>query len=137
VWAGVEPIHVDPGRMLRHFRTGVANLRDLWARVIASEVLSALETAAASDDASSHLDDEVWVHIVYDIAAAYHHRTLDRDQLIRSILPLYLGRVASFVREVEDLDAPAVEALLERLCLRFESAKPYLVQRWQSPLARR
>jgi hypothetical protein len=66
------------------------------------------------------------------VAAAYHHRQIGRTQLIRSALPLYMGRVASFVREVADQDAEGVEHRLEELCGEFERAKPYLVERWQS-----
>jgi glucosylglycerate synthase len=127
---GVEPIAVDINRMTRHFQNGVENLREVWAEVVDATDLAALEAAAVADGDGFHLDDDLWVRIVYDIAVAYHRRHLDRDQLIRSSLPLYMGRVASFIREVSDLDAPAVEDRLERLCLRFESLKPYLVERW-------
>lgn len=134
---GVEPIQVDIHRMVKHFRNGVENLRDVWAQAIGGQDLAALQAAAAADVERFHLDDGLWVRTVYDIAAAYHHRRMDREQLIRSSLPLYMGRVASFVREVADLEAPAVEERLERLCVEFESAKPYLVERWQPRRGRR
>ena len=63
---------------------------------------------------------------MYDLAAGYHHRVLNRQHLIRSSLPLYLGRVGLFVMEAADLEATGVEERLERLCLEFESAKPHL-----------
>ena len=129
---GVEPIQVDIHRMVRHFTTGVENLRAVWARAIDDADLGALDAAAAAGAERFHLDDALWVRIVYDIAAVYHLRFMDRDQLIRSSLPLYMGRVASFVREVASLDAPAVEERLERLCLAFELGKPYLLERWRS-----
>ncbi len=134
---GVEPITVDIQRMVRHFRNGVENLAELWAQAIAPEDLQTLKAAAGADAACFHLDDALWVRILYDIAVAYHQRRLDRDQLIRSSLPLYMGRVASFVREIAELDAAGVEDRLERLCHEFESAKPYLVERWRSPRAPR
>ncbi len=95
--------------------------------------LRALGELALQRADAFEVPDDLWVRIVYDLAAAYHHRLMDRQHLIRSSLPLYLGRVASFVREVADLDAPAVEERLERLCERFEAAKPYLLDRWRSP----
>jgi glucosylglycerate synthase len=133
---GVEPVGVDIHRMVEHFRAGVENLRDVWAEAINGRDLAALEAAAGLGISAFQLDDDLWVRVVYDIAVAYHCRRIDREQLIRSCLPLYLGRVASFVQEVADLDAPAVEARLERLCLEFESAKPYLTERWQHGGAR-
>ena len=127
---GVEPIDVNIQRMLDHFRNGVSNLRDMWAAVLAPSDLRCLELAAGADASAFHLDDALWTRIVYDFAAAHHHRRIDRHHLIRSFLPLYMGRVASFVREVADSDAPAVEERLERLCRVFEENKGYLVERW-------
>jgi glucosylglycerate synthase len=130
---GVEPIEVDVSRMIARFRSGAANLGDIWAEALTPRNLAALRLVASDCTAEFHLDDRLWVRVVYDLAAAYHHQRLDREQLLKASLPLYLGRVASFVREMADLDAAAVEERLERLCLEFERAKGYLTTRWQSP----
>jgi hypothetical protein len=128
---GVEPITVDIERMVRHFRNGVENLGSVWAQVISAGDLRALEAAAAGEIGAFRLDDALWVRILYDIAVAHHQRRLDREQLIRATLPLYMGRVASFVREIADLDAAGVEERLECLCREFESSKRYLIERWR------
>ncbi|MCK7532813.1 MAG: hypothetical protein MZV63_18140 [Marinilabiliales bacterium] len=54
----------------------------------------------------------------------------ERDALVRSTLPLYMGRVASFVMEMADADAGQVETRLEQLCAIFEQEKDYLRRRW-------
>jgi hypothetical protein len=130
---GVEPLTVDLNRMIELFRSGVDNLADVWGPLFSPGDLRALGQLALQRADAFQVPDDLWVRIVYDLAAAYHHRLMDRQHLIRSSLPLYMGRVASFVREVADLDAPAVEERLERLCERFEAAKPYLLDRWRSP----
>jgi glucosylglycerate synthase len=130
---GVEPLSVDVGRMVDLFRSGVTNLADVWRPVFGPDDLKALSELASRAVETFHLPDDLWVRMVYDLAAAYHHRLMDRQHLIRACLPLYMGRVASFVREVADLDAPAVEARLESLCRQFEADKPYLVERWRRP----
>lgn len=127
---GVEPIAVNIQRMFDHFRNGVSNLRDVWSLVLAPGDLRDLEAAAAREVDAFHLDDATWTRVVYDFAAAFHHRRIDRQHLIRSFLPLYMGRVASFVREVAESDAPEVEERLERLCREFEDNKAYLLERW-------
>jgi hypothetical protein len=68
---------------------------------------------------------------VYDVACAFHRRALDRSQLVRAMLPLYMAWVASFVGRVAAASAEEVDATLERLCLEFEAQKDYLRQRWQ------
>ena len=55
--------------------------------------------------------------------------------MMRSMAPLYLARVASFVRETETLAAAEVEQSIERLCLTFEDLKPYLIERWKGNAA--
>jgi hypothetical protein len=77
--------------------------------------------------------DHVWVRIVYDFAVAHHLRTIARDHLLRALTPLYLGWVASFVIQMQEADAAAVEARIEELCARYEQDKPYLISRWRWP----
>jgi glucosylglycerate synthase len=133
---GVEPIDVDVERMVKHFRSGVANLKDVWSTVIDAADLQRLEDLAAEDPGAFTMADDLWVRLVCGFAVGYHHRVMDRQHLVRSILPLYMGRVASFVGEVAASDATGVEARLERLCVAFESAKPSLVERWGAPRAK-
>ena len=51
--------------------------------------------------ASFRLDDELWASIVYDFALGYRLRVLARD-IPASLVPLYLGWLASFIVEVRD-----------------------------------
>lgn len=127
---GVDPIEVDVGRMVRVFRSGVENLWDVWNLVFAKRDLQALRNLANVELGAYHLPDDLWARIVYDLAVAHHRHTIDRSHLIRSAVPLYLGRVASFVQEVSTSDVAAVEDRLECLCREFERWRPYLAERW-------
>jgi len=129
---GLEPVAVDVQRMFGHFRHGVANLRDVWRQVVAPADLDVLDALASRPLCRFHLDDELWVRLVYSFAAAFHGRVMDRAHLMGSTLPLYMGRVASFVQEVSGSDATGVEDRLEHLCLAFESQKDDLRQRWRA-----
>ncbi|HET9942066.1 MAG TPA: hypothetical protein VFR05_01920, partial [Terriglobia bacterium] len=51
-------------------------------------------------------------------------------QLLGSLTPLYLGRVASFVFETRMMTAAEVEERIENLCVAFESLKPYAAELW-------
>jgi hypothetical protein len=134
---GVEPIDVDVERMVKHFRNGIANLKEVWTRVIDAADLERLEALGSAAAGAFTMADDLWVRLVCDFALAYHQKVMDRQHLVRSILPLYMGRVASFVGEVATSDAAGVEARLEQLCLAFESAKPYLIERWGAPRAKK
>ena len=127
---GLDPVRVDVNRMIDHFGRGVTELGGIWQRVFDKADMARLQSVASGDRDQFLIDDDVWVRLVYGLAAAYHHRTMDRDHLLRSSLPLYMGRVASFVRELWDADVPQVESRMERVCLEFESQKDYLRHRW-------
>ncbi|HOG28697.1 MAG TPA: cell wall biosynthesis glycosyltransferase [Vicinamibacterales bacterium] len=129
---GLEPVHVDVGRMIDHFRRGVRDLAEIWGSMFGRDDMARLRTAAASGGDSLAIGDDLWVRLIYDLAAAYRRRASDRDALVRATLPLYMGRVASFVLEMAGADAAEVEARLERLCSAFEAQKDYLRRRWDA-----
>jgi hypothetical protein len=128
---GLDPIKVNPARMIDHFRRGVRDLESVWQTMFDRADLDKLKNAASSVNEDFAIGDELWARLVYDLAAAFHHRVRERDALVRSTLPLYMGRVASFVMEMADADASQVEERLERLCAIFEQEKDYLRRRWK------
>lgn len=68
--------------------------------------------------------------MVYDFAVAYHRRVLVPDQLLGSLVPLYLGRTASFVIEAADADAAEVETRISALADEYLRQKNYLMEHW-------
>ena len=127
---GLDPIRVNPQRMIDHFRRGVRDLESIWRTMFTSADLDQLKEAAARVDGECAIGDRLWARLVYALAAACHHRVPERDALVRATLPLYMGRVASFVIEMADADAGQVETRLEQLCAIFEQEKDYLRRRW-------
>lgn len=128
---GLDPVAVDTGRMLAKFRHGCQDLGEIWAVALRPETNAAIVRLARSgDDAHFHLDDELWAHVIYDFACAHKDRALDRGHLLRSLAPLYLAKVASFVIETAGLLSQDVETKIERLCQSYEELKPYLIADW-------
>ncbi len=119
--------------MLSAFQLGFQELGRLWGAVLPPQTLLALKRLTGAPEESFRVDDALWARIVYDFAIGYHLALMDRTLLLRSMTPLYLGWAAGFVREVRELDPPAVNARVERLCRAFEAAKPYLISRWRWP----
>ena len=126
---GVEPVAVNTGRMLEQFRHGLVDLAEIYEEALERETLEQLR--AAAHDGLSRLPDDVWARAVYDFAIRYHRAPVGRGQLLRSLTPLYMGRVASMVEETREMGAQEFEERMERLCRSFEENKPYLVRRWQ------
>jgi hypothetical protein len=129
---GLEPIGVNLKRMVDAFETGVRDFADLYHRFLTDDTRRDLSALMGQDPAAFEMPMDLWVRIVYEFAAAYHHRRLIPEHLLRSLTPLYLGRTASWVRQAAPYGAAEVEHELNALCERFEERKPYLLDRWQN-----
>jgi len=128
---GLEPVNVNVGRMLGIFRQGVRDLAEVWQHALAAATLEDVRALAASEDGDAfHFPDPLWVRVVYDYAVAYRRRALNREQLLRSLVPLYLGRTASFVIQNKDAGAEDVERAIRALGDEFVREKGYLMERW-------
>jgi hypothetical protein len=124
---------VDVGRLVNSFQLGARDLQEIWGLVLPPASLLELRRLSRLAPEQFHMPDELWVRIVYDFALAHRLRTINRDHLLRSMTPLYVGWVASHAREVEASESPAVEARLERLSIAYEVGKSYLMSRWRWP----
>jgi glucosylglycerate synthase len=119
--------------LLSAFSLGCQDLRPLWAGVLPPQTLLALLRIPRESPDRFRIPDPLWARVIFDFAIGWRAKMMDRDQLLRSLTPLYLGWVASFVSEVGPLETAGAEARVERLCAAFESEKPYLISRWRSP----
>ena len=127
---GLEPVAVNIERMIGNFRLGVRDLNEIWRKALLPETLRWLESIERSSEEGFSFPQDLWVRIVYDFAAAYHKGSVHREHLLKSMIPLYLGRVASFVKENRESSSKEVEEKIESLCKVFEEMKPYLIERW-------
>jgi hypothetical protein len=105
----------------------------VWGPVLPPQALYALQRIPREPPEAFRVPDRLWARIVYDFAVAWRVKAVDRPQLLRSMTPLYLGWVASYVNEVATLDAARAAERIEQLCEAFEVEKPYLISRWRWP----
>jgi AcrR family transcriptional regulator len=127
---GLEPVDVNVERMIAAFCRGQRELQELWRLALQPETYAAIEELSLRGITEFHLDDEVWARAILDFACACKRNPLESGHLLRSLTPLYLARVASFVQETRTLGSAAVEEKIERLCLTFEALKPALITQW-------
>jgi glycosyltransferase involved in cell wall biosynthesis len=129
---GVEPLTVNTDRMIHAAQQGVNDLQEIYSSFLSPQTLTGLTNFVHRNGQGFHIPDPLWVRMIYEAAVAYRHRLLDRDHLLQSLVPLYLGRTASFVLEVTESTASQVEERIETLCQVFETEKPYLAQQWDA-----
>ncbi len=133
---GVEPISVNVERMIKAHCQGVSDLRVIYEGFLTPETRLALDASVKQSHDDFHIPDGLWVRVLYEFAAAWRHRALDREHLLQSLVPLYLGRTASFMLEVRESSALEVEERIERLCNLFEAEKPYLARCWNAAVGK-
>jgi hypothetical protein len=123
----------DVHNMVDTFQRGCRDLLDIWAMILSPATLLELKKLARLPADQFRMVDDLWVHVLYDFILGYRQQVISREHLLRAMTPIYLGWVASYALEVQSLRHAAVEDRLEKLCLSFETLKPYLLSRWRWP----
>ena len=121
---------VDRSRMIDSFQLGVKNLLDVWGLVLPPTALFEIRKLSHLPADQFRMPEDLWASIVYDFALGHRLRTINRDHLLRSFTPLYLGWIASYARDLETAGAAEIES---RLATAFEAGKPAMVSRWRWP----
>jgi len=153
------PLNVNAIRLLTLFHEGALTSSELWQSMFTPETAQAIaelaeeagqiaEAAQAKlgldgpDPASVgvdemadalstfHFPDDVWARAVYDLVILARDQPDGIDKLVAALVPIYFGRVGSFVVENRRLATDQAEERVERQAREFELLKPYLLDRW-------
>jgi glycosyltransferase involved in cell wall biosynthesis len=155
------PLEVNTLRLLTEFHQGSLTMTESWRTMLApgnldTVLVLAREAGKLADaartrlglagDASSaalttlemaealsafHFPDDLWARIVYDLVIAARDARAPLEQLVAALVPIYFGRVGSFIIENRHQTTEQAEERVERQAREFELVKPYLVDRWQ------
>ncbi|OGF62349.1 MAG: glycosyl transferase family 2 [Candidatus Fischerbacteria bacterium RBG_13_37_8] len=128
---GLEPVPVNVDRMIEKFHLGVKELKHIWKLFLPDKIIQFLEKENIMPKKKFHIPDEIWVDIIYHFAVAFHKKMLNREHLLKSLTPLYIGRTASFVNQNWESDADEVEEKIETLCKVYEEKKNLLIKQWR------
>ncbi|HEY7590583.1 MAG TPA: hypothetical protein VH723_06290 [Candidatus Limnocylindrales bacterium] len=155
------PLEVNTLRLLTEFSGGALTLADRWRSmfepsnaetvlVLAEEAgrladatrarlgigdtsSSATSTAELADALSAfHFPDDLWARLIYDLVVAARADEASVEVMVAALVPIYFGRVGSFVIENRAVTTDQAEERVERQAREFELLKPYLLERWQS-----
>jgi hypothetical protein len=80
--------------------------------------------------AAFHFPDDWWARVVYDLVIAAREADAPVEKYVAALVPIYFGRVGSFVIENRHVTTDQAEDRVERQAREFELLKPYLVERW-------
>jgi hypothetical protein len=154
------PLEVNTIRLLSELHQGSLTLADRWRQMFAAPNVETLLVLAAeagkmADAARSrfeargdtspanattsemaealsrfHFPDDLWARLIYDLVVAAKQDPDQIEQRVAALVPVYFGRVGSFVIENRHITTEQAEDRVERQAREFELLKPYLVERW-------
>jgi len=130
--AGLEPVTVNIDRMIERFSLGARELVYLWEKFLSRDIVDYLKKLTALRGDNFYIPDEIWAEVIYSFAIASHRKIVNREHLLKSLTPLYVGKTASFVIEMKECSARQVEMKIEQLCRVFEHDKLFLNINWGS-----
>jgi hypothetical protein len=117
--------------MVREFREGLRLFGGAYRELFSQEVFHALWQTQELEPEVFIFPVEIWVKLVYEVAAKYHQLWVHRMKLLSLMTPLYLGRVASFITDTRDMNSQEAEEVVQQQAQSFEEHKPYLIQLWR------
>ena len=120
----------DVEAMAEAFTRDVAALHPVLQPILGERTLAGV-TAVAASPTSLVYDDDLWAATVFEFLVAYHRAVITREHVAQMLLPLYLGRTASFLMEHASSGPATFDAAFESLCLAFERAKPPAAALWK------
>ena len=80
--------------------------------------------------AAFHFPDALWTRVIYDLVVTAARQPELRERNVAALVPIYFGRVGSFVIENRAVTTDQAEERVERQAREFELLKPYLLERW-------
>lgn len=123
-------VEVDAQGLYRRFTEGIDTFQGMWKRVLASEYYDKLMEVAQMAREYFDFPPLLWAHILFDYAVGYQTLESERETLLASLIPIYYGKVYSFVMRAERMSLQEAEEYIEEQCMSFEETRPYLDERW-------
>jgi glycosyltransferase involved in cell wall biosynthesis len=130
-----EPVSVDIESLVEKFRTGYEQFSSLYKEILCPDCFEQIEKTFSQSSQEIYLPTEIWIQILYDLAATFHRWSKNRYKLIELVTPLYYARVASFVRQTWNLTSAEAEKVVEEQAQLFEDHKDYLFRVWEAEKA--
>lgn len=125
-----EPVKVDLENLVYEFKMGFKQFAPVWQNILSKELFEYIEKLADLSVRDFIIPIDIWSKIVYEWAATYNVWAVNTRKLVMLLMPLYFGRVASFINETMNMTSEEAEAHVETQAQVFEDNKPYLIKVW-------
>ena len=124
-------VDVDTDNLLQQFHTGFDKFSHIWKEILTADVYRKLHEIKGLKEMEFNFPTDLWARLLFDTAVSYGDVSVEPDEIMDSLIPLYFGRTLSFVKRTKKMSIKQAEEAIENDCETFEMTKPYLLQRWK------
>ena len=124
-------VGVNRENLIDQFHRGFETHSGIWHEILTPDAYRKLIEIKGMRVPEFNFPTDLWARILFDTAVSYGRVTIDTDQIMDSLIPLYFGRTLSFVLRTEKMSIKQAEEAIEEDCATFERTKPYLLKRWK------
>jgi len=125
------PVDINIKRLHDMFVEGFDRYYGLWEQIYGPIVAPKLQEIRSIELQHFSFPAQTWMTILFDSAVAYRRMSPEeRKNLLDGLLPLYLGKVLSYVKKTERMSLQQAEDYIENECVMFEENKPYITKVW-------
>jgi glucosylglycerate synthase len=123
------PLDINMNQLHERFLKGFDQFVGLWEKVFDQTQFHKLLEIRSLGLQHFSFPGQTWARILFEAFRAYTKMEGEqRMALLDSLLPLYLGKVLSFVKKTERMSLQQAEEYIENECMVFEENKPYLIK---------
>jgi len=124
------PIEISQEELHQAFVQGFNQYQDLWETFLPNNINNKLGEIKELPQAHFSFPSEIWARLLYSCSVAYKNEVVEREALLKSLLPLFVGKTLSLIKKTERMSIQQAEEYIENECMIFEEAKPYLLSQW-------
>jgi glycosyltransferase involved in cell wall biosynthesis len=124
------PVKVHKEILFQKFHEGFSNCGRIWEKVLQKETVAKLQEIKEMDRDRFDFPTHLWINVLIDFAIAYRDELCTEDELLDSLIPIYLSKTLSYVMKTERISIREAEEFIEEECVQFEGTKSLLIQRW-------
>ncbi|MGB9736410.1 MAG: glucosyl-3-phosphoglycerate synthase [bacterium] len=122
-----EPINVDVERMQKHFKEALSEMDTILKSILYDKTYNELMLLRQERE----FPDPLWADVVYEFAYTFYKKKMERMSLLKAMVPLYLGKVASFVYRTLYSSPKQAEETVEGIVRSFVKQKEHLLEIWK------
>ncbi|MCJ7683147.1 MAG: glycosyltransferase [Desulfobacteraceae bacterium] len=124
-------VDVNTDNLLQQFHMGFDKFSHIWKEILTADVYRKLHEIKGLKEMEFNFPTDLWARLLFDTAVSYGEVSVECDEIMDSLIPLYFGRTLSFVKRTKKMSIKQAEEAIENDCETFEMTKPYLLQRWK------